>query len=222
MKRDAIGRFVDGGFKDYTGIKKNRLTFVSLDHIHHTPAGKKIPYWLVKCDCGNEIVRSSKDIMSQHTLSCGCLQKEKASEAQKTHGQSQTRLYRTWENMKKRCYKEYSSRYQEYGARGITVCDEWRNSFEAFYKWAYANGYDDLMTIDRIDVNGNYEPSNCRWVISKDQAMNKRSNHIISLNGVDYSATELSELYSIPIKTIYARISRGDTGERIVRPLTVR
>ena len=65
------------------------------------------------------------------------------------------------------------------------MCDEWRNSFEAFYEWAYANGYDDLMTIDRIDVNGNYEPSNCRWISTTEQAKNKRSNHVISLNGVD-------------------------------------
>ncbi len=222
MQRDANGRFVEGHYKDYTGIKKNRLTFISFDHIHYTPKGKKIPYWLCKCDCGNTIIVSSKDVVGGHTKSCGCFQKEQASKAQKVHGESNTRLYYIWENMRKRCYNKRSTKYKDYGARGIIVCDEWKDDYQAFSIWAKENGYKDSLTIDRIDVNGNYEPSNCRWATPEQQADNKRNNHKIEINGEIFTPKQLSEMYSIPIKTIYQRIYRGDTDERIVRPLAKR
>lgn len=101
-----------------------------------------------------------------------------SSHSKHRHGLSNTRIYRIWQGMKKRCYNPRSVHYKDYGGRGITVCDEWKQSAEAFYKWAIANGYEDNLSIDRIDNDGNYEPSNCRWATSKQQANNMRDGSI--------------------------------------------
>ena len=217
--RDEKGRFLEGSYKDYTGIERGRFTFISFDHIHVTPTGKKIPYWLCECRCGTRKILSSKDVMSGHTLSCGCLQKEKASKAQFKHGMSESRLYQIWENMRKRCNNPASKRYSTYGKRGIRVCKEWNDDFSAFKDWAFLNGYSEDLTIDRIDVNGNYEPTNCQWLSMNEQAKNKTNTHHFEINGKTYLTSELSALYDIPEKTIYARYYRGDRGERLVRPL---
>ena len=164
MQRDAKGRFVEGRYKDYSGIKKNRLTFISFDHIHYTPKGKKVPYWLCKCDCGNEIVVSSKDAYGGHTKSCGCFQKEQASKAQKKHGESDTRLHLIWQNMKRRCYSQNNEKYNTYGQRGIEVCAEWKDNYIKFADWARSNGYKGDLTLERIDIDKDYEPSNCKWI----------------------------------------------------------
>ena len=119
----------------------------------------------------------------------------------------------------KRCYSPNSDRYKNYGARGITICDEWKNDYSNFYKWAYNNGYNDNLTIERIDINGNYEPSNCTWISIKDQAKNRTSNKWVYLDDVKYSPSELERIYKISVNTIYARIARGDKGYAVVRPL---
>lgn len=100
-----------------------------------------------------------------------------------------SRLYTIWKNMKARCSNN-ASQNSYYGARGITVCEEWRNSYQAFYNWAMANGYTDELTIDRIDVNGNYEPSNCRWATLKEQANNKRNNRLLTYNGKSLTVSQ--------------------------------
>lgn len=114
------------------------------------------------------------------------------------------RIYRTWCDMKRRCYHEYNNKYHIYGARGITVCDDWL-SYNAFYEWAMSSGYEDTLTIDRIDVNGNYEPNNCRWADVITQANNKRNN--IRIEGL--SLTDISNKYNIPYATLLARHKRG-------------
>lgn len=121
-----------------------------------------------------------------------------------------TRLYAVWMTMKQRCENPNNNNYAKYGARGIKVCDEW-HTFTVFKEWAYANGYDDTApkgqcTIDRIDVNGNYEPSNCRWVDNKTQGNNRTNNRIITLDGVSHTLTEWCDVYNIPIKNVAARV----------------
>lgn len=116
----------------------------------------------------------------------------------------------------KRCFNENHQSYPHYGGRGITVCEEWRDNFQAFYDWAMANGYSDNLTIDRKDNDGNYEPSNCRWATNKEQANNKRNNRIITFEGETHDVTKWSEIKGIPRATIYTRLCRGWDIEKVL------
>lgn len=126
------------------------------------------------------------------------------------------RLYSIWHNMKSRCYYRKSEKYKDYGGRGIIVCDEWRNNFQAFYDWAMSHGYADDLTIDRKDVNGNYEPSNCRWVTQKEQHNNTRKNHYITYNGETKTAAEWARQYGIHRCVLNNRIRRGWNFEKAI------
>ena len=157
---------------DLTGQQFGRLVV-----IQRAKAINKRTKWLCRCECGNEVVVESYNLKTGHTQSCGCLQREATSSANKTHHCTHTRLYRIWNNMKNRCYRKSYHAFHHYGGRGIKVCDEWRDDFQAFYDWAMANGYRDDLSIDRIDSNGNYEPSNCRWATMAEQNKNKRAEN---------------------------------------------
>lgn len=161
---------------DLTGQRFGRLTVIECmgsAHDHH-----KI--WKCKCDCGNFTTVPSNALKLGRTQSCGCLALEHTVNMGKnsaTHHLRHTRLYNIWANMKQRCCNTDHPRFKDYGARGIRVCDEWLDSFENFYKWAISNGYDKKLTIDRIDNDGIYEPSNCKWSTYKEQAQNKRNTN---------------------------------------------
>lgn len=165
--------------KDIVGQKFGRLTVV--EHIGFTEPnrhGYKRAIWKCRCDCGNYINRTT-DVLKRGKSSCGCRQKEVLSymtQGNVTHNMTYTRLYRIFKGMYARCYYPSTQRYNAYGGRGITICDEWKNDKSKFFEWALQNGYDDTLTIERIDVNGNYCPENCKWIPKSEQYKNKQSN----------------------------------------------
>ena len=140
---------------------------------------------------------------------------EKIGNLNKTHNKSKTRLHRIWAAMKSRCYNPKNNRYENYGGKGIVVCDEWQD-FEPFYDWAMSSGYRDDLTIDRIESSGNYEPSNCRWVTQKAQQNNRRNNHLIAYNGETHTLAEWAKITNIKPSTLLARIKSGWSVERVL------
>lgn len=198
--------------KDLTGMRFGYLTVLS--RAQNSPTGEAM--WNCKCDCGSIVTVGGYSLRNGNTKSCGCLQKEIIVSRNKTHGKSNSRLYRTYMHMKERCFSKSDKRYKEYGGRGITICDEWsgKSGFENFYKWSMENGYADNLTIDRIDVNGNYEPSNCRWTNMRVQQNNRRNNHTLEYNGETKTLSQWSEITGIKSITILNRLRLGWSVEK--------
>jgi hypothetical protein len=152
--------------------------------------GQNATYVVVDCDCGTKgLELPLRRILDNNTRSCGCLQSEiqseRAIERNYKHGKGnlEYRLYREWCAMKGRCYTASSTNFQHWGGKGVTVCNEWREDFEIFEKWALENGYTDKLTIERKDVNGHYEPSNCKWITLAEQQLNKTNSVLITAWG---------------------------------------
>ena len=162
-------------------------------------------HWLCMCECGNTIWVRAAHLTSNHTKSCGCGILEKKYKTRKDVCLSYSRVYRCWSSMKQRCFNKKDSNYRNYGGRGISICDEWKNDFMSFYNWATKNGYSDKLTIDRIDNNGNYEPKNCRWTDMKTQSNNTRKTNIIEYNGEKHSISEWGEITGFGYHTIANR-----------------
>lgn len=161
--------------------------------------------WLCKCDCGNTKVVVGTDLKRGKVKSCGCMNR-------RINGLYKSRLYEIHHMMMCRCYTESTTHYEYYGGRGISVCEEWRNKengFLNFYNWSMANGYADDLTIDRIDVNGNYEPSNCRWATREQQANNTRHNKFITYKGKTMTISQWAKLLGIDRRTFDKRIKSG-------------
>ena len=168
--------------------------------------------WLCKCFCGKEFITTGKTIRQGDVKSCGCLRLsiiKKQGKLNKRHGETKTRLYSIWHGMKKRCSLEGETSYKHYGAKGIRVCEEWRDSFESFRDWSLANGYNDQLTIDRIDSNGDYEPANCRWTDWYGQARNRSNNVKVEYKGKMMTQGEVSELTGLSRQLIYYRTKHG-------------
>lgn len=173
--------------------------------------------WECRCDCGKNTTVRGDHLREGHTMSCGCYLNNRILETKTTHGMAKSRLYRIWRNIKTRCENKSAKGYERYGGKGITVCPEWRESFEAFRDWAQANGYRDDLTIDRIDNSGDYCPENCRWKTIKEQQNNRSNNKVITHNGETLSVAEWSRKTGISEGTIRSRINYGWEPERILK-----
>lgn len=187
--------------KDLTGKKFGRLTAIKMDENPKKGSRK----WVCQCKCGNIAIVDQWKLSSGHTKSCGCI----SEELRYKHGLSRSRINKIYRGMKSRCYDSNYTEYNEYGGRGIKICEEWldnESGFINFYNWSMNNGYSENLTIDRIDVNGNYEPRNCRWSDRKTQMNNTRRNDYIEYMGETHTLSEWAELYGIKNKTLYTRV----------------
>lgn len=184
---------------DLTGKRFDRLLIAA----HAGKRGSQ-HMWLCQCDCGNETVVYGCNVVSGKVKSCGCLHREKMVSMMKTHGCEPWPLYNIWSSMKARCTNPNVKRYKIYGGRGIRVCGEWA-TFETFRDWSLANGYAQGLSIDRIDNDGNYEPSNCRWATPVEQARNMRSNRpVIRSDGTRFpSIAEAADISNCGANAIW-------------------
>lgn len=194
---------------DLTGNKYGRLHVEGLETRIKYPSGKTEQLWNCVCDCGNRVIVRGTDLKSGHTKSCGCLRKEKTSRLHSTHKLTNTRLYRIWIGIKNRCLNEKQPSYEYYGKRGISICDEWKESFESFNDWANKTGYSNKLTIERIDVNGDYCPENCKWILPSEQYSNRTDSRNITYNGETKTLAEWAKIYGLDYNCLLWRIDKG-------------
>lgn len=190
-----------GKFVDLTGQKFGILTVIK-----RAENRGKHTEWVCRCACGNFTIQRTDHLKRGAVVSCGCVGEKHRREANTTHCMSKTRLYRIWAGMKDRCYNSKNIKYKDYGGRGIAVCSEWFRDFQAFYDWSMQNGYQPDLTIDRTDVNGNYEPSNCRWATYAEQSNNTRRNVVVSYNGCEYTLKDFCGRFNLDYNKTYSRI----------------
>lgn len=203
-----------GNIIDLTGRRFGKLTVIGRGESRRI--GKRMalkPYWICKCDCGNIKEICGDNLRSGISNSCGCEVRKSTIMRSTKHGfarrgRNRSRIYSIWHKMIERCDKPTNKEYRNYGGRGISVCDEWHD-FETFKDWAYSNGYSNTLTIDRIDVNGNYEPSNCRWATWHMQANNTRRNVKVKIGDVTHTMREWCEILNLHYSTVNARRRRG-------------
>lgn len=205
-----------GHAEDLTGRKFSRLTVI--ERVYRNRPGT---FWLCECDCGNiRIVQASK-LKNGMTKSCGCWSKELQEKfAHRWDGHIKStrcegKLYRTWSGMRSRCTNTKDPHYRRYGARGISVCEEW-DSFDAFKEWSEKNGFAEGLSIDRIDNDKGYSPDNCRWATPVQQATNRSTSRFIVVNGVSKTISEWSRITGVARSTIAYRADKGLQGEEII------
>lgn len=198
----SCGCHLASKFIDLLGQRFGRLKVIG----YIPPSGRRRGVWKCNCDCGKQTTAATSHLTTGLKQSCGCLRSETTSKRNETHGDSGSRLYVIWQNMKKRCVNPDTEHYEEYGGRGITVCNEWIHDFEAFRKWSLNSGYSDDLTIDRIDNDGNYEPSNCRWATMREQTNNTRRNLRFTYEGETHTLPEWARIKGASYNKIYQRI----------------
>lgn len=198
--------------ENLVGKRFGRLTVLEFYRTHN-----KRSYWYCRCDCGNEKIVGAPGMKGGHIVSCGCYGAEASRAALAKarinpyvkHGLSRSRIYNIYGGIKERCYNPNDTAYRHYGGRGIKMCDEWLEDFMNFYEWAMANGYEDHLSIDRIDVNGNYCPENCRWATHKEQSNNKQYHRWLTYEGETHNLTEWANIVGMDPRTLNARIRSG-------------
>lgn len=197
---------------DIIGKRFGRLTVFSY-------AGRA--RWNCLCSCGSFSVPEGANLRNGHTLSCGCYKRDRTSATHRTHGLAGTRVYGLYRDMINRCYRPQVKSFDCYGGRGISVCEEWRSGFEPFYEWAVLNGYRRGLTLDRIEVNGNYEPTNCRFVTRIESARNTRTNVFIEHEGQSKTMAEWALVFMIPYKLLQQRLVRDGLSfsEAVTKPI---
>lgn len=203
---------------DLTGKVFGRLTVIKRE----PPGEHGHAKWKCQCRCGNVPIKTGTDLFHGHTQSCGCLKREtsalnlptpeKCRQNSTTHGMSKTPIWRIWQAMISRCYCQSDTAYRSYGARGITVCSRWRESFENFY--CDMGPRPDGLTIERKNNHKGYTPDNCKWATHKEQCRNRRSNRRLTLGGITRLLIEWAEETGIPMKHIHKRLDRGWTVKR--------
>lgn len=189
--------------KDLIGMRSGYLTVLSY-------AGKNANGRLLikaRCDCGKEIILRASNFLYGNSKSCGCKKIDMIRAAATIHGKKHHPLYKIWEAMKRRCLSQKCRNWKNYGGRGIKVCDRWLNSFQNFWD-DMSSGYKKGLSLDRIDVNGNYCPENCRWVDYKTQARNKRNSRFLNTPWGVITLAEAAEKSKIPAATLLRRIYR--------------
>ena len=195
--------------EELSGKRFGKLTVLWRDNDQDNhPAMKP---WFCECDCGKTTYASKWELENGTVISCGCVkppEKEKRVPYTIVNGHRK-RLYIIWCSMKRRCYNPSRKDYHSYGGRGITICDEWRDNYLVFEKWALEHGYADDLSIDRIDNDGNYCPENCRWATRKEQDHNRPGVHLYYLDDKEYTLFELGAEYQVDPKSIKLRLKRG-------------
>jgi hypothetical protein len=192
-----------------TGERYNYLTAIRFGYTKNKQA-----YWLFKCDCGREKIIRAFAVKNEMIKSCGCMQKILHNKAISKHGESQTLLYARYNDMIQRCYNLKKHRYDCYGGRGIKVFEEWKKDFLAFKAWAIKNNYKDGLSLERIDVNGDYCPNNCKWIPLADQSFNKRNTVLLTYNGVSKPQAVWAKELGLSSNIIYHRLRAGWSIER--------
>lgn len=206
-------------FKDMIGLKFGKLKVISRAPDRYI-SGKQVTMWNCHCDCGNDTVVSGHSLRNHHTESCGC----GIREASLKHGDTGTKLYREWCGIKRRCYNQNHHSYKDYGARGITMCDEWKDDYLAFKTWAetqpnyeeFLNSKKLKLSIDRINNNKGYSPDNCRFATAKEQANNRRSNKLITHNGETLTVSQWADRAGLSQQAFNVRYNAGWTMDQIL------
>jgi hypothetical protein len=186
----------------------SHLEFMHEKFIIGNTTGYKVRVAVCKCDCGKIVTVNVTDLIAGKKKSCGCKNVKSIPPLCITHGLSNTRIYGIWKQMKVRCKDMSGDNFRYYGSRGISVCLEWQNSFQSFYNWSIANGYNDNLTLDRVENDKGYCPGNCRWTTMLVQSNNTRSNVLFEYKGVSKTLTEWARLFDFNRHTIYKRVVR--------------